>query len=396
MDANTKTPKSAASSKPAAQPSGSQPDVEKPAVAAAQAAGADLGTDAEQVTESDILSALGQLSDDPKTEQPAKPTKVEEPEEPIPAVEEPQQPEEEVPGESGELGDTPAASGDDAGTTPSESDNSETPPEEPAAGDDPKKVSAAQQRINELTARAKASEEAHAKDRERLASFEAASSGRLDAGVLDHVDTIEGLAQHRQQVVALHQKLLKSPQGIDLPDPNQKGSVIHYDAEGVADLLGQTFMLVHEAIPSREQFLKSRGEADAAAVNAYPWIKDTRQGQGAQVQAAIEKNPGLRRIGPNYKLVAADALIGQTLREAGVSVTPQLIAKLKQESSKPVRTTATPAVARKAPPPAPARAGVIPPRTTPRTAQTSAADKRLRAGNGNVNDLTASIAARFA
>lgn len=395
MDAKPNTSKSAAISKPAAQPSGSQPEVEKPAAAAPEAATADLGTDAEQVTESDILSALGQLSDDPKTEVAAKPVKADEAEEPTPAPEA-EQPQEAEPNASGELEEEPAPSGDDAEPASSESDKTESTPEETAEGDDPKKVTPAQQRINELTARAKASEEAHAKDRERLAAFEAAAAGSLDAGVLDHVDSMESLAQHRKQVVSLHHKLLTSPQGIDLPDPNNKGSMIHYDAEGVASLLGQTFMLVHEAIPAREQFIKARVDAEASAVNAYPWLKDTRQGQGAQVQTAIEKNPALRRVGPNYKLVAADALIGQTLREAGIAVTPQLVARLKAETAKPSKPTAAATAApRKAPPPAPARAGVIPPRTTPRQAQTGASDKRLRTGNGNVNDLTASIAARL-
>jgi len=397
MDANKTTQKSAAPSKPAAQPSGSQPGEEKP-VAKAQAAAADFGTDAEQVTEGDILSALGQLSDGPKTEKTdtksgkaAEPKAAEDATEEIPATEP------DVPESSGELEDEPAPSGDDAAATSGETDN---PPatEEPLAEaeeEDPKKVSPAQQRINELTARAKTSEEALAQARERLASFEAESSGRFDAGFLDHVDTPEALSQHRQQVVLLHQKLLKSPQGIELPDPNQKGKTIQYDAEGVADLLGQTFMLVHEAIPARERFLKARADADLSAVNAYPWLKDSRQGQGAQVQAVLQQNPALRKIGPNYRLVAADALIGQTLREAGIAVTPSLIARLKQDTSKPGKPASTTTAPRKAPPPAPARAGVIPARATARDAQNSAAEKRLRNGNGNVNDLTASIAAHF-
>jgi len=378
MSATLTQPKSTAPSKPAVPPTGSLP-AEDTTPNPAPAAVTDTGTDAEQPTEDDILAALGQLSEGPKAE-------TETPE--APAADAPAEPtEEEAPAESEE---EPAAQGDAADDTPGDVDEPESPTEDTAKP----KPSPAQARINELTARSKSAEEALTKANERLASYEAEQSGRFDAGALEHVDSTEALLKHRSQLVALHQKLLKSPQGIELPDPADRTKLVSHDAEQVADLLGQTFYLLHEAIPQREQYLKTRDQYNQTAETVYPWLKDSRQGPGAQVHGVIAQNPAIRRIGPNYRLVAADALIGQTLREAGVAVTPQLIAKLKAQAkdSAPPKSAVVP---RRIPPAAPSSAGTVPPRSTPRANQGQAADKRLSRGNGNVNDLTASIAARL-
>jgi hypothetical protein len=280
-----------------------------------------------------------------------------------------------------------------------EADEVETAAEEAEAEADPEKPAknATQKRIDELTARSKTAEDELAAANERIASFEAASNGRFDAGQLDHVDSVDALGKTRADIVDLHQRLLRSPGGITLPDPADPTKTIEYDAAGVGELLGETFKLIHEDIPAREKFLAKKGEFDAAAVNAYPWLKDTKQGAGAQVQALLQSNPALRKVGPNYKLVAADALIGQTLRAAGVQVTPELIKRLTAEvkSQRPEargqKPEARPAI-RRTPPASPARTGMVPPRSSAAT-QKAAVDKRLSKGTGNIRDLTASIAA---
>jgi phage tail protein X len=401
----TPSQKTAAISKPAAAPAGSLPGEEKP-TKVAPAAAADTGTDAESVTESDVLLALGQRSDGPKTGDEAEEAEAEakpegdKPEGEAAAAEA----EAETPGESKEeaapSGDDAAGASGDVETTPKDEGG-----EAPAGGEKPADGAAkppVQRRIDELTARVKEAEASLAQANERLASFDADNAGRFDAGALEHIDSLDALARQRHEIVALHQKLLRAPQGIELPDPKEKGKTVQYDADGVADLLGQTFALLHDSIPAREQFLRARETHDAAAVNAYPWLKDSRQGPGAQVQAVIQANPGLRHVGPNYRLVAADALIGQTLREAGIAVTPQLVARLKGEGqsaksqgAKGPGAGAAPSTIRKQPPASPARPGVLPARGTTRDAQGGSADRKMRRGDGNINDVAASIAARL-
>jgi hypothetical protein len=324
-------------------------------------------------------------TEDP-VETPEAPAEDEPAEDPVDA--DPAQSDEEAP-DSGETEETPA--GDVVEPTPEAG-------EAEAETEAPKKPAPVQARINELTARAKSAEENLSKATERLASFEAEASGRYDPGALEHIDSTEQLNKQRSRIVALHQQLLRSPQGIDLPDPKDPKNTLSYDAQGVADMLGHTFRLLQEDVPARSDYLRQKAEAEAQAVTAYPWLKDTRSESTLRVQGAIEKNPALRRIGPNYRLVAADAMIGQMLREAGVEVTPATIAKLKGTARAPATsavasTAAARPALRKTPPAAPSRAGVIPARTTARSAGAASAQKRLNKSDGNMNDVASFISA---
>jgi hypothetical protein len=162
----------------------------------------------------------------------------------------------------------------------------------------------------------------------------------------------------------------------------------------------QTEEVIYQHVPARERFLRERAAMDAKAVDAYPWLKDTRNGAGAEVQGVIEAKPALRLLGPEYRLIAADALIGQQLRAAGITVDAKLIDRLKTEAGKPVAasqrpTTSTQPVVRKTPPAAPRTPGVVPARVQPREAQSRAASKVLSKGDGNVKDLASAIAARL-
>lgn len=397
MNAKTPTTKTAATSTPAAAPAGSPPAELKKVTTPVEDAGADV-----EITAADVGAALEQLSDAPKadndddaiteTEEAATAKTADDAtDEPATAAADDKSAESE---EETEAGDAPAdASGDD-----DDSDEAPAADEESAtegAEESPKNT--AKQRISELVSRAKAAEEKLAAASERLAAVEAETSGRLDAGPLEHIDSLGDLAEKRSKLVKLHQWALKNQQGGELPTAD--GKVLTYDVEAVSNLLSSTFELIHEALPAREQYLREREKADASAVTAYPWLKDTRNPQAKQVQAAIEAMPAIRRLGPNYRVVAADALIGQTFREAGIPVDGKLIERLSAElkTRKPLLTvkTATPAAGafRKVPPVAPRAAGMVPARVSASAVQAQSAAKRLRKGDGNINDLTASIAA---
>jgi hypothetical protein len=402
MSAKQTNEKTAAPSTPAAAPAGSPPGADKTATPVKTSVPT-TGADPETVDESDILSALGVPSEPPQ----AKDDEGNDGEVVVDPPKDPNAPAEleadaELPAETDE------PSGDDDKTDPNKDDTDDAAAEvetdeaeevDPEKEPEVKPPSASQKRINELSARSKSAEASLAKAQERLASFEAETSGRLDAGVLEHFETADALAKQRSQVVALHQRLLRNPQGIELPDATDKTKIVSYDSDGVAELLSQTAWLLHEGIPKQEQYIAKRDQYNASAETQYPWLNDSRTEQGAKVQAVLTANPGLKRIGPNYRLIAADALIGQTLREAGVAVTPKLIAQLKAGTTvaaagKPVTTTTAPRP-RVIPPAAPARAGTIPVRQSVRESAGTAADKRLSKGKGSVNDLAASIAARL-
>lgn len=401
MDANT-TPKTAASSTPAAAPAGSPP-AGAITRATASTAIADQGADPEDITSADIAAALAQLSDEPQTAgTPA------EPEAPEGAVADSPEPAAGTEGDAGSAtapageSEPPAASqGDDAPAASGavEDASPEATPETPAAEDDAKKVPAAvQQRFNELTARAKTAEETLAKARERLAALEAERSSPADTGALDTIDDLQTLEAKHAELVRYHEWALKNPDGGVVPDG--QGGQREFTREEMADIRARTFRALQQDLPRRADFLQKRAQFDQVAAQAYPWVKDIHQGPGAVVQSWVEQNPVLRKLGPNYRLITADALVGQTLRMQGIAVDEKLIARLKAESAKqPAKAaTAAPAPAatpRKLPPPAPSRAGSLPARVSPRVAQERASSRALSKGDGGINALTSSIAAKF-
>ncbi|MEO6569461.1 MAG: hypothetical protein ABIO94_11915 [Opitutaceae bacterium] len=402
MNAKPTTPKTAAPSTPAAAPAGSLPE-ENPKLVATPGQGADAEKNTDEIF--DIASALGQLSEAPAADGESDdetPPGAEE----TPATGAADTPPAESEAET-EAGDAPADATGDVDNSPEAPEaaaeaapegDEETPSNEnaPVTPGTP-----AEKRIHELLARSKTAETELAQARESLAALEAVSNGTLEPGVFEHIDTIADLSKKRSNIVRLHQWALAHRDGGELPAPDGKSANLVYDADGVAGLLSNTFQLIHEALPAREQYLREREQADAQAVTAYPWLKDTRNEQTMQVQKVIEKMPAIRRLGPNYRIVAADALIGQTFRAAGIPVDQKLIARLQAElktrpTSPGAKRPAAPAEAapvRRIPPAAPRGAGVVPARVNAATVQAQAATKRLNKGDGNVNDLTASIAA---
>lgn len=271
-------------------------------------------------------------------------------------------------------------------------------PEQPAAssdteGDKPKVPEALQARFNELTARAKGAEEQLAAAREQLASYRARDEGALQPEVLDHLDSPEELASAQKRYSALLSWAIKHPDGGTLGDKE-------YSAEEVREMHAEAQTLLAEAIPARRGYLEQRQAADRDAVNFYPWLKDTSKGAGAMVSQAIQQIPAIRRL-PNHRLIAADAFVGQVLRQNGIAMTDDLLRSLVAarkagaKGAKPGSAPAPRAQSAAKPPAAPGRAGVLPPRQTPRAAAAKVAQQRVRAGSGSEDDLAASIAAKL-
>lgn len=400
MIANSTQSKAAAPSTSAAAPSGSQPDAEKRSAVPAATQDADAESGDITITAADVAAALGQLSDDPKasdepeagSQKPEDGADEAEQSESA-ATDEAIEPEAETPAESEE---EPAGEGDAAEDAPGAVNDPK--PEEEAA---PKKNAAAEARIGELTARAKTAETEAAQLREQLALLRQQSSNEATASQLLAIDTPQDLQREHQRMVRLHEWALKhEATGGKLPDG--KGGEHEFTPEQVLDLKANTFRMLNVDLPQRAHYVQVKQQAEAIAVQAYPWLADTRQGDGARVQQLLEAKPLLRELTPAYRLSAADLLIGEKLRTAGIVVDDKLIARLRDEAKakgpKPeAGSQAKPAapVARRLPPQAPGRPGVMPARVPPRAAQSAAHHKRLSRGDGNVNDLTASIASKF-
>jgi hypothetical protein len=288
---------------------------------------------------------------------------------------------EEVPGQS----DAAAASDSPEAQDPNAA--------KPAGEGEKPKPEGFQQRINELTARSKSAEERVAKLEEQVAAYRARDEGALVPEVLDHVETPEDLAHAQQRYSSLLKWAIQNPDGGKLGERD-------YGPDEVRQLHAEVQSLLTDEVPKRREYLAKRAEADRDAVNFYPWLKDTTKGAGAQVQKAVQQVPALRRL-PNYRMVAADAFVGQALRNSGVQVTDQLLARLAAEAKaagakgRPAAQPQGQAPRKATPPAAPSRAGVLPPRLPPRAAAAKAASQRLRQSQGTEDDLASSIASKL-
>lgn len=393
--------KSATDSTPGARPSASQADVEH-------------GADTAEGGDFDIAAALGLNAEAQETEteddkEPVDPDaeakKDDESDDADPAAE--TEPEEET--ESGKSDDE-AAQSDEADEESGEStDEEEAEPADEAEQEEgeadeaapeteaPAKKEGFQQRINELTARAKGAEEEATSLREQNATLKAAASGELAARPLDFVDSPEQLKEAKRKLVELHAWALKNRNGGKLGDKE-------YDAEQVAAIEADTFTQLQTDVPDREAWLAGKAKADAAAAESYPWIKDTKAGDGQVVQQVVETYPQLRAL-PNYRLALANMVTAEKYRRAGIVLDDALLKRLTDDKAKRdarpgAKPGAKPAAASpkpplRKPPAAPGRPGSLPSRNTPRASQVRSAEERMTASDGGIDDIAASIAAKL-
>lgn len=291
------------------------------------------------------------------------------------------------------------------GDASEEASGDETTEEEPA--EEPPTPAQAktgfEKRIGEITQRAKTAETQVAQLREQVA---AANYSAPAFGQLALVDDLGSLRAAEQNELALHKWALLNEtreDGADLPDG--KGGQRHFEQDEIRQIKANTFEALYSHVPARRDYLREKTAADTEAAHAYPWLRDTRAGDGAAVQKMIEDRPYLRSA-PDYRTVAADATIGAKLRKAGIQLDDKAIAALAKgrapvvkiggkpaASAQPGERAAAPIVRRTSP--SPARPGVLPPRLNGREAAAKVAEKRLNSSSGNLEDLSNSIAAKM-
>lgn len=264
-----------------------------------------------------------------------------------------------------------------------------------------------QKRIDELTERGTKAEQEAATLREQLAAAkQAAPPDPLNPFNL--IDTEAELAAAVDREESFMEWIMANeanPDGGDLSDG--KGGTVHFEPEQIRQMKVSTYRILRSA-EKRREFIRQRVSREAEAVAAYPWLRTTKDGLGAEVQSTIEARPYLRQS-PDYRTFAADAVLGAKLRASGLKLDERsLAALLKGRGARPaaapgqpgIAGTAAVAAARANAPvrrmaPSPARPGSLPPKVTGREAVARQATRALNSGAGSVASVEDSIAAKF-
>jgi hypothetical protein len=264
-----------------------------------------------------------------------------------------------------------------------------------------------QKRIDELTERGTKAEQEAATLREQLAAAkQAAPPDPLNPFNL--IDTEAELAAAVDREESFMEWIMANeanPDGGDLADG--KGGTVHFEPEQIRQMKVSTYRILRTA-EKRRAYIQQKVSREAEAVAAYPWLRNAKDGLGAEVQSTIEARPYLRQS-PDYRTFAADAVLGAKLRAAGLKLDSQGLASLLKgralrapaaPGQPGIAGTAAVAAARAQAPvrrmaPSPARPGSLPPKVTGREAVARQANRALQSGAGSVASVEDSIAAKF-
>lgn len=296
------------------------------------------------------------------------------------------------------------------GVTPEQEEDPENTEEEPPAAeatDDEEKKSRYQKRLDELTAAAAAHEREAATLREQLAAAKATAQAADPLNPFALIDTepeLDAAIEREERLMEWVMANEANPDGADLDDG--KGGTVHFEPDQIRQIKVNTYRALRTAAKRRE-FIQQRMNREAEAVQSYPWLRSTKEGLGAEVQAVIESRPYLR-TSPDYRTFAADAIVGAKLRAAGVKLDQNGIEMLLKGRA-PARVSAVTAPAGAAAlaasrtttapvrrtAPSPARPGNLPPRMNGREAAARQASKALSSGAGDLATVSDSIAAKM-
>lgn len=286
------------------------------------------------------------------------------------------------------------AAADETETEPEQSDEGEK--DQAEVEQEPARF---QKRIDELTeARVKAEQEA-ATLREQLAAAKVTALDPTNPfNLIDNEQDLAVAVNREQEFMDWIEDNINNLEGADLPDG--KGGTVHFEPEQIRQMKVNTRRILRTA-EQRREFIRQKAARDAETAGAYPWLRSTQEGLGAEVQREIEARPYLRQS-PDYRRFAADALIGAKLRAAGVKLDEHGIANLLKGR---VTKAAAPAAAALPAPrqvavvrrtaPSPARPGNLPPRFNGREAAARQANKALATGDGSLASVSDSIAAKL-
>lgn len=191
-----------------------------------------------------------------------------------------------------------------------------------------------------------------AEDQAARKGFTPAQQGRFDKAIrkrADKISTLESQLEERDQALAtlaaapavaavptaedpladvedettLNQRIVNSralwrwakthPNGGTLKDA--QGNDVEITAERALEMVVQEEEFDRFHAPARRQLLKDRATQDAAAVQAFPWLKNKASRGSVEIEAMLRRTPALRSV-PSIKLILADHLTHRAARLA--------------------------------------------------------------------------------
>jgi hypothetical protein len=153
--------------------------------------------------------------------------------------------------------------------------------------------------------------------REQLEAAQAAAPAAPVAATAEQplagVDDEAALEQRLDQARALRRWALRHPQGGVILD--DKGNEIEISEDRAASMLAESEDILEKHGPKRREFLQARAAAKQQEVTIYPWLKDPKSPGTVLIEGALKRHPVLRELFPDARLLLADMLVGQAVRQ---------------------------------------------------------------------------------
>jgi hypothetical protein len=157
------------------------------------------------------------------------------------------------------------------------------------------------------------------------------------------VDDEAALEQRLDQARALRRWALRHPQGGVIE--TAEGKEVEISEDRAAAMLAESEDLLEKHGPARREFLRARTQAKQQEVTIYPWLKDPKSPGTVLVEGALKRHPILRDLFPDARLLIADMLVGQAVRQqkAQAAAAPATKAPAAAPKAAPPKAPASPA-----------------------------------------------------
>ena len=247
---------------------------------------------------------------------------------------------------------------------------------EPDGDDVPRGV---QKRIDKLTKRAKAAEEALADEKaKRIDAENAQPEPQAVTAPVTPDNPFAGL----NTLEDVQREEHNAEQVLDWCDDNPDGALVQtkdgeveYSAEEVRDIRKRASKAIRKWLPQRQQWVRENQQNEEYAHKTYSWWKDKSAAEYQAASNILREFPEVQRF-PDYKVIVGDTLMGMQMRLAAEQngKQPKKAAKPKKAPKQPTAPTAEPAPVDES------------------AARSSSAQQRF-AETGDVDDLAQLIAA---
>lgn len=240
--------------------------------------------------------------------------------------------------------DEPAAEQGEAGEDDAEADDVESS-DEPDEEETPRGV---QKRIDKLTKRAKAAEEALADEKAKRIDAENAPA---EPQAITAPVTPENPFANLTKLEDVQREEHNAEQVLDWCDDNPDGALVQtkdgeveYSTEEVRDIRKRASKAIRKWLPQRQQWVRENQQNEEYAHKTYSWWKDKSAAEYQAASNILREFPEVQRF-PDYKVIVGDTLMGMQMRLATEQngKQPKKVAKPKKAPKQPTAPTAEPA-----------------------------------------------------